>query len=73
MLAIKDEGIQILTKLFNMIRSKREFPKEWKTTLMQPIYMVKGNRKELGNYRGISLLPVLGKRYSGLIAYRLRD
>jgi hypothetical protein len=40
---------------------------------MQPIYKGKGDRKGLGKYRGISLLPVLGKIYSGLLAYRLRD
>jgi hypothetical protein len=49
------------------------FPKEWKIALIQPIYKGKGDRKELGNYRGISLLPVWGEIYSGLLAYRLRD
>jgi hypothetical protein len=29
-LVIKDQGIQILTTLFNMIRNKSVFPKEWK-------------------------------------------
>ena len=37
----------------------------------KPTYKGKKNRKELGNYRGISLIPVLGK--TGLLAYRLRD
>ena len=68
----KDKGTQILMQLFNTIRNKRVFPKEWKIALIQPIYKGKGDRKELGNYRRISLLPVLGKIYSGLLAYRLR-
>jgi hypothetical protein len=59
-------------QLFNTIRNKRVFKKEWKIALIQPIYKGKGDRKELGNYRGISLLPVLGKIYSRLLAYRLR-
>jgi hypothetical protein len=29
--------------------------------LIQPIYKGKGSKRQLGNYRGISLLPVLGK------------
>jgi hypothetical protein len=72
-LIIKDEGIQILTQLFNMIRNRRIFPKEQKIALIQPIYKGKGERNEFENYRRISLLPVLGKIYSRLLAYRLRD
>ena len=58
-----------------MVRNKRELPKEWKTALIQPIYKGKGSQRERGNYRGISLLPLLGKIlvYSGMIACRLRD
>lgn len=37
MLVTNTEGTEILTELFNMIRSKRNFPKEWKTALIQPI------------------------------------
>jgi hypothetical protein len=33
----------------------------------------KGSRNKLDNYRGISLLPVLGKTYSGIAAHKLRD
>jgi hypothetical protein len=31
MLVTNAEGTEFLTILFNMIRSKREFPKEWRT------------------------------------------
>jgi hypothetical protein len=72
-LIIKDGGIQILMQVFNTIRNKIVFPKEWKIALIQPIYKGKGDRKEFGNYRGILLLPVLGKIYLGLLAHRLRD
>jgi preprotein translocase subunit SecG len=37
MLVTNTEGNEILTKLLNMFRSKRNLPKEWKTALMQPI------------------------------------
>jgi len=47
--------------LFIVFRSKREFPKEWQTALIQSIYKEKGSQGEPGNYREISLLPVLGK------------
>jgi hypothetical protein len=37
MLVTNAEGTKILTVLFNVIRSKREFPKEWRTPLIRPI------------------------------------
>jgi hypothetical protein len=37
MLVTNAEGIEILTILCNIIRSKREFPKEWKTALIKPV------------------------------------
>jgi hypothetical protein len=52
-----------------MSRNTGEFTKEWETALIQPICEGKGNRKELGNCRGISLVPVQGKIYSGIIVY----
>jgi hypothetical protein len=44
MLVANTEGTEILTKLLNMIRSKRNFPKEWKTAFIQPIQ--KGKRSQ---------------------------
>ena len=73
MLVTNTEGTDILLKLFNMIRSKWKFTKEWNPALIQPIYKGKGSQREPGNYRGVSLLPFVGKLYSGIIVYRLRD
>jgi hypothetical protein len=73
MLLIEDEEAAILTKVFNVIINKSQFPKEWKTALTQPIYKGNGNRRKPGNYRGISLLAALGKIYSGITACWLRD
>jgi hypothetical protein len=33
----------------------------------------KGNQEKPGNYRGISLLSIFGKVFSGILAGRLRD
>lgn len=66
MLLTNVEVTEILTKLFNIIRSKREFRKEWKTALIQPICTGNGIRRQPGNYKGISLLPVLGNIHSGI-------
>jgi hypothetical protein len=37
MLITNREGTEMMTKLFNMIKAK-QFPREWKTALIQPIY-----------------------------------
>jgi hypothetical protein len=72
MLVTNAQGIEIFTNVFNMIRCKREFPKECKTALIQPIYKVHRIRRALGYYTGNSLLPVMAKIYPGTIACRLR-
>jgi len=42
-----DKEAASLTKLFNTIRDKRLFPREWKRALIQPIYK-KGNQRGHG-------------------------
>jgi hypothetical protein len=63
----------MLTILFNKVKNKNEFPSDWKVAIICPIYKGKGSPQELGNYRGISLLSLLGKIFSGILAGRLRD
>ena len=42
-----------------------------RNAIIAPIYK-KGSRKECGNYRGISLLSVVGKLYSSILVDRVR-
>jgi hypothetical protein len=44
-----------------MVKSTREFPKDWKIELIKPVYKGNGNQREPRKYRRISLLHVLGK------------
>jgi hypothetical protein len=68
-----EQGIGMLTNMFNKIKNGKQFPFEWKMAIIHPIYKGRGNRGEPGNYRGISLLLVCGKIFSGILARRLRD
>jgi hypothetical protein len=73
-LSTKNEGTGILTDLFNQIKNKKiVFPSEWKTTIICLICKGKGCTDEPGYYRGMSLLSVLGKIFSGILAGRVRD
>jgi hypothetical protein len=59
--------------MFHKIKNGKQFPLEWKTAIIHPIYKGKGNQEKPRNYRGISLLSVCGKIFSGIMARILRD
>ena len=46
-------------------------PQEWREAIIIPIYK-KGSRTDCGNYRGISLLSVVGKIYARIVSDRLK-
>jgi hypothetical protein len=67
------DGIEILTNMFNKIKNGKEFPLDSTIAIIHPIYKGKGNREKSGQYRGISLLRICGRIFSGILAGRLRD
>ena len=40
---------------------------DWRSAVIVPLYNDKGERSECSNYRGISLLSVVGKIYTGIL------
>ena len=62
--------LPLLTKLFNQMFELSIFPKEWNETIIVPIHK-KGNRNTPGNYRGISLLPILSKVFTYILHKRI--
>jgi hypothetical protein len=57
-----EQGVEILTDMFN----RKQFPIEWKTTIIHPIYKGRGVWVKPGNCRGISLLSACSKIFSGI-------
>ena len=55
-----------LLTLFNIIWVTEIIPPEWKDAIIN-IFFKKGYRGECGNYRGISLLSVVGKVFADII------
>ena len=47
-------------------------PNDWKNAVIVPLYKGKGEKGECKNYRGISLLSVVGKVYASILAERVR-
>ena len=47
-------------------------PEDWRSGVIVPLYKGKGERTECKNYRGISLLSVVGKIYTGILVDNVR-
>ena len=47
-------------------------PEDWRSAMIVPFYKGKGEGTECNNYRGISLLSVVGKIYIGILVDRIR-
>ena len=50
-----------LLKLIQKCWEEQTLPQDFKDAVLIPIYKNKGDRRDCGNYRGISLLSVAGK------------
>ena len=59
-------------KLFNRILETGEIPKDWLNGLIVPIYKNKGDKKDPGNYRGITLLSCSANFFTAVLNERLR-
>ena len=61
-----------LTTVFKNVWTSGEIPSDWKRSIIVPIYKGKGDPKDCGNYRGISLLSVAGKMFARILLDRIR-
>ena len=64
--------VQWLKDVFDIACKGEKIPHEWREAIIVPIYYKKGSRDECGNYRGISLLSVVGKIYARVVCDSLR-
>lgn len=62
--------IPYLNILFNKVLDTGVFPDMWTKSVLCPLHK-KGSRSDPGNYRGISLLSVLGKAFTKILNARL--
>ena len=64
--------IMFTTALFNKLLEQESYPEIWSLGSIKPIPK-KGDRKCPSNYRGITLLPVMGKIFTTILRNRLLD
>ena len=70
--SLQNEGLRTLTTLINFIFNSGEFPREWAIGIIIPIFK-KGNTGDLNNYRGITLLSIVGKIFTRILNSRLKS
>lgn len=58
--------VKPLTFLFNRSLSTGIFPLKWKSSFVTPIFK-SGSRNNVSNYRGIAILPSLGKSMEKIV------
>ena len=56
--SFSEEGLEWLTKFFNVIFECVTMPKEWRHSILLPLYKSKGNAQDCNNYRGLSYLVI---------------
>jgi hypothetical protein len=66
-----DLAIVWLMKMFNNIYRSNKMPKEWRRSILVPIYKHKGDIQSCTNYRGIKLMSHTMKLWERVIEYRL--
>eukprot|EP00456_Euglypha_rotunda_P002259 TRINITY_DN1043_c0_g1_i22.p1 TRINITY_DN1043_c0_g1~~TRINITY_DN1043_c0_g1_i22.p1 ORF type:complete len:190 (+),score=3.25 TRINITY_DN1043_c0_g1_i22:121-690(+) len=67
------EGMkEALLVLFQKIWQEEKIPVDWARGVIVPIYK-DGDRKNVDNYRGITLLSVVGKLYSSILTTRITN
>ena len=60
-----------VTNIFNHCIVNNNFPSMWKKANITPIWKNKGSKKDVTNYRPISVLPILGRSLEKLLASQL--
>ena len=69
---LSESSLELIRSMFNGILHARSFPESWATGTIIPIFK-SGEKNQPNNYRGITLLPILAKLFTSIIAERLKD
>ena len=72
---IKDGGDRVVDWIWRLCNKAFEsgvVPDDYRSAVIVSLYRGQGERTECKNYRGVSLLRVVGKIYAGIIVGRIR-
>ena len=63
----------MLLDLLQKISEQEKMPKEWRDSVIVPIFKEKGDIQDCGNYRGIKMISHTMKIWERIINRRLRE
>ena len=69
---VAEQVSEMLTDIFNSSLESRQVPEDWRVANILPLFK-KGCREELGNYRPVNLISVVGKVFEILIKDQMRN
>ena len=72
MKALPEEALEEIRQIMNLVMKEGHAPEDWKTGIITPIFK-KGDSKECGNYRGITILSIVAKTFARVLEKRLRN
>ena len=61
-----------LCRIFSICWEREGVPKELQEAVVLSVYKGNGDKRECGNFRGISMLSVVGKVYERILIERVR-
>ena len=66
-------GVGVIKKLCQRVLDRKGVPKEWKTSVVVPIFKGKGDVVDCGAYRGVKLLEHAIKIVERVLENRIRE
>ncbi|KAK3570097.1 hypothetical protein QTP86_010973 [Hemibagrus guttatus] len=67
-----EAAVEFLTSLFNRVLESERMPKEWRRSVLVPIFKNKGDVQSCSKYRGIKLMSHTMKLWERVVEARLR-
>ena len=64
--------VQWLTEFFKMVWKVGVAPGDWKNVIIVPIHKQKVSRMECTNYRGVSVMSIVGKVFARVLNERVK-
>ena len=61
----------LATNLINHCINTNTIPEDWKAAVVTPLFKKKGNRQDINNYRGISIISPIGKIFEKVLATQI--
>jgi exonuclease III len=65
--------LPIYEKLFNLVLNTGFVPNAWLSGIIKPLYKNKGDKNDVNNYRGITILSCFGKLFTSVLNNRLSN